>query len=435
MPKLNSNDAVHLLAAWAVADGGKAVAGEPLLEVETSKALEEVAAPADGLLEQVAEPGREYPPGALLARLHADEEALAAARGRTAAGPEPARAAAGVTAAAPGPVVTQPARALLAELGIPESRARELGVPVVRRADVERLAVSTAGAGRPGADGGTSATAVASAAFDDTPTTAAPATASDEPSTSVLASASAAVAADAVPGADPPGTVVTPLTRVQRAVAATVTVSHRTVPAAFTVVEADLTDALAAGRELSAAAGSLVGPAELALAALAARREHDPACFASLTPDGTATRLLPGAHIGVTFDVGAGLYVPVVRDADRAGLGGISRTLMTFRMAAVRGAFRESDLNGANITLTLHTEPGVVFAVPVVFPGQACALSLAAPRAVAVPDGAGGFRERSLVQLGAAYDHRLVNGRDVTALLTGVRDLLQDPAQLAEAMG
>ncbi|MGW0916632.1 2-oxo acid dehydrogenase subunit E2 [Streptomyces sp. NPDC002784] len=417
MPKLNSNDAVHLLAAWAVADGGKAVAGEPLLEVETSKALEEVAAPADGLLEQVAEPGREYPPGALLARLHADEEALAAARGRTAAGPEPARAAAGVTAAAPGLVVTQPARALLAELGIPESRARELGVPVVRRADVERLA---AGTGHPGADHEGSTTAVQAAVID-------------ESSSRVSAPAPAAVATDVVPAADPPGTVVTPLTRVQRAVAATVTVSHRTVPAAFTVVEADLTAALAAGRELSAAAGSLVGPAELTLAALAVRRAHDPACFASLTPDGTATRLLPGAHIGVTFDVGAGLYVPVVRDADRAGLGEISRTLMTFRMAAVRGAFRESDLNGANITLTLHTEPGVVFAVPVVFPGQACALSLAAPRAVAVPDGAGGFRERSLVQLGAAYDHRLVNGRDVTALLTGVRDLLQDPARLAEA--
>jgi 2-oxoglutarate dehydrogenase E2 component (dihydrolipoamide succinyltransferase) len=415
MPKLNSNDAVHLLAAWAVADGGKALAGEPLLEVETSKALEEVAAPTDGLLEQVAEPGREYPPGALLARLHADEEALAAARGRTAAGPEPARAAAGVTTAAPGLVVTQPARALLAELGIPESRARELGVPVVRRVDVERL---VAGTGHPGADHETSTTAVQAAAIDES---------------SSRVSAPAAVVTDAVPAADPPGTVVTPLTRVQRAVAATVTVSHRTVPAAFTVVEADLTDALAAGRELSAAAGSLVGPAELTLAALAVRRAHDPACFASLTPDGTATRLLPGAHIGVTFDVGAGLYVPVVRDADRAGLGEISRTLMTFRMAAVRGAFRESDLNGANITLTLHTDPGVVFAVPVVFPGQACALSLAAPRAVAVPDGAGGFRERSLVQLGAAYDHRLVNGRDVTALLTGVRDLLQDPARLAEA--
>jgi 2-oxoglutarate dehydrogenase E2 component (dihydrolipoamide succinyltransferase) len=232
---------------------------------------------------------------------------------------------------------------------------------------------------------------------------------------------------------DPPGTVVTPLTRVQQAVAATVTVSHRTVPAAFTVVEVDLTEALAARRELSAAAGSLVGPAELTLAALAARREQDSACYASLTSDGRAARLVPGAHIGVTFDVGSGLYVPVLRDADRASLGEISRTMMRFRMAALRGAFRESELHGANITLTLHTEPGVVFAVPVVFPGQACALSLAAPRSVAVPNGDGGFHERNLVQLGAAYDHRLVNGRDVTALLTGVRDLLQDPAWLAEA--
>ncbi|MQY10738.1 Dihydrolipoyllysine-residue succinyltransferase component of 2-oxoglutarate dehydrogenase complex [Streptomyces sp. RB5] len=378
MPKLNNNDAAYVLLTWSVPDGGKAVAGEPLLEAETSKAVEEVEAEASGFVERLAEEGREYPPGALLARVHADEESLAAARDRARDAPAAAAAPAG-----DGPVITRPARELLDRLGIPEERVRELGVAVVRRSDVERLAPP-------------------------------------EPQ--------APVADD-----DPPGTVFTPLTRVQRAVAETVSLSHRTVPDAYTAVRVDLTEALARARELSAEAGTLVGPAELTVAALAAQRERHPACFASLTADGSAARVVPGAQVGVTFDVGAGLFVPVVRDAGTASLGEVSRTLMRFRMAGLRGNFRASELEGANITVTLHTEPGVVFAVPVVFPGQACALALAAPQPTVVSDGTGGFRERSLVHLGAAYDHRLVNGSQITALLTGVRELLEDPVRLAEA--
>ncbi|MFJ6214978.1 2-oxo acid dehydrogenase subunit E2 [Streptomyces sp. NPDC092296] len=394
MPKVNNNDAVYVLLEWAVPDGGKAAAGEPLLEVETSKAVEELLAPQDGLLEQLAEPGREYPPGALLARLHPDAGALEAAR--QAAGTETPDAAGPSPQSAAGPVVTAPARALLAELGIPEAEVRALGVPLVRRAEVEQLAAARSGAAAPSAP------------------------------------AAARQGAEPAAEAEPPGTVVTPLSRVQRAVAATVTASHREVPPAFTAVEVDVTDALAVTRALSTELGTLVGLPELTLAALAARRAADPACFGSLTGDGTAVRLVPGAHIGVTFDLGGGLYVPVVRDADRTGLGELARTLLRHRMAALRGAFRDADLQGANITLTLHTDPGIAFAVPIVFPGQACALSLAAPRAVAVPDGNGGFRARQLVHLGAAFDHRLVNGREVVALLRGVKELLEEPRRLTE---
>lgn len=402
MPKINNNDAAYVLLEWAVPDGGKVAEGDPLLEVETSKAVEELPAPSGGLVEILAEPGREYAPGALLARLHEDAGALDASRAAALAAAPLASATAAATAPGtadgPGPVVTAPARALLAELGIPEEAVRALGVPLVRRAEVERLAAARAAAGA----------AETSSESDGS-----------------------GQAARRAPEADPPGTVIAPLSRLQRAVAATVTSSHREVPAAFTAVEVDVTDALAEARALSARFGTLVGLAELTLAALAARRDTDPGCFAALTDDGAATRLVPGAHIGVTFDLGNGLFVPVVRDADRVGLGELARALMDHRMTALRGTFRDRDLQGANITLTLHTDPGVSLALPIVFPGQACALSLAAPRRVAVPDDEGTVRVRSLVQVGAAFDHRLVNGRDVVALLRGVKDGLETPLTLA----
>ncbi|MFE1316741.1 2-oxo acid dehydrogenase subunit E2 [Kitasatospora phosalacinea] len=395
MPKVNTNDAAYTLLGWLVEDGGKVAEGEPLLEVETSKAVEELAAPADGLLELLVPAGRECAPGELLARLHPDAASLDAARQRPAASADSPAPAAG------GPVLTAPARARLAELGIPESAALALDVPVVRRAEVDQLAARLAANGQ--------------------------ATAQARPAAPAPLAEPAEQAEQ-----DPPGTVLAPLSRNQRAVAATVTASHREVPTAFTAVDVDVTDALAAGRELAAAVGSLVGPAELTVAALATRRATDPACFAALTADGRGTRLVPGAHIGVTFELGAGLFVPVLHDADRSSLGELSRAMMGHRMAALRGAFRDRDLQGANITLTLHTDPGVSLALPVVFPGQGCALSLAAPRTVVLPDPDGtGFRVRSLVHLGAAFDHRLLNGRQVVSLLTGVKALLEAPHQLA----
>ncbi|WP_099903604.1 2-oxo acid dehydrogenase subunit E2 [Streptomyces sp. TLI_171] len=434
MPKVNTNDASYTLLGWLVPDGGKVAEGEPLLEVETSKAVEELAAPCGGLAELLVPAGRECAPGTLLARLHPDAASLDAARRgapveREGAGPGAAPAGGGPAPTSPGstgPVLTGPARARLAELGIPEAEALALDVPVVRRAEVDRLA----------------ATRTAGPATGDTPQTDPP---QDKPphsaptqDNSVQGGPTHGNPAHGNPARstpaqdDPPGTVTTPLTRNQRAVAATVTASHREVPAAFTAVEVDVTEALAAGRDLAAAAGTLVGLAELTLAALATRRESDPACFASLTADGTGSRLLPGAHIGVTFDLGAGLFVPVLHDADRSTLGELSRALMRYRMAALRGAFRDRELQGANITLTLHTDPGVALALPVVFPGQACALSLAAPRTAVLPDPDGtGFRVRSLVHLGAAFDHRLLNGRQVVALLTGVKALLEAPRRLA----
>ncbi|MFC8718120.1 2-oxo acid dehydrogenase subunit E2 [Kitasatospora sp. NPDC057198] len=417
MPKVNTNDAAYTLLGWLVEDGGKVAEGEPLLEVETSKAVEELAAPSGGLLELLVPAGRECAPGELLARLHPDAASLDAARR------QPAAAADSPAPAAGGPVLTAPARSRLAELGIPESAALALDVPVVRRAEVDRLAARLAAAEQTRPE----------AAAPEAPQTAPAPQAAPAPQTAQALAAQAAQAPQAAPAEqDPPGTVLAPLSRNQRAVAATVTASHREVPTAFTAVDVDVTDALASGRELAAAAGTLVGLAELTAAALATRRATDPACFAALTADGTGTRLVPGAHIGVTFDLGAGLFVPVLHDADRSSLGELSRAMMGHRMAALRGAFRDRDLQGANITLTLHTDPGVALALPVVFPGQACALSLAAPRTVVLPDPDGtGFRARSLVHLGAAFDHRLLNGRQVVSLLTGVKTLLEAPHRLA----
>ncbi|MEV0390931.1 2-oxo acid dehydrogenase subunit E2 [Nonomuraea sp. NPDC050643] len=276
---------------------------------------------------------------------------------------------------ASGVVVTAPARALMDELGIGEEQVRALGRKVIRRADVTALAAR------------------------DRP----------EDATELVMSPS------------------------QRRVADVVGRAHREVPAAYTVIRVDVEDALRLALELTPALRTLIGLPELLVRAVAGLIGRFEALFATPVAPGRLRRSAT-AHVGVTMDVGKGLYVPVVHDATHRSLGEISRTLMRHRLAAMRGAFTEEDLSGANIVVTLHNESTVTLAIPIVFPGHVCALSLAAPRKELVPseDGPGGdFEARRIVHLGLAYDHRYVNGHDAVLFLDAIRTVLESPRALA----
>lgn len=68
-PKLNNNDETYVLLEWLVAEGQQVAEGAPLMELETSKAVEEIAAPASGYLRTRAAAGSEVAVGAVLAEL------------------------------------------------------------------------------------------------------------------------------------------------------------------------------------------------------------------------------------------------------------------------------------------------------------------------------------------------------------------------------
>ncbi|GII63210.1 dihydrolipoamide acetyltransferase component of pyruvate dehydrogenase complex [Sphaerisporangium krabiense] len=365
VPKLNNNDTEYLLVEWLAADGARVAADDAVVLVETSKATEELTAGASGFLRHRLRPGVWCHPDDVIASIDGTAEAP---------GPEPASpdraspvTAQRDTAGDSAPLVTAPAQALIDELGIDLERVRALGVPVVRRADVERLAATPdAGGATPGATSG------------ETPAA---------------------------------GRAEHPLSRVQRAVARSVELSHQTIPAAYAVVRMDLGQALEHARATTREIRRPVGLAEVFVQAVAGLHERFPLFFA--TVDGTRALLSEAPNIGVTVDVGEGLYVPVVHDAAGRTTKDIATTLMKHRLAAATGEFKESDLSGANIVVTLHTEHGVVLAIPFIFPGTVCALAVAGPR-----DG-------TLADIGLAYDHRLINGRDAALFLNALKAVVE----------
>jgi len=99
-----------------------------------------------------------------------------------------------------------------------------------------------------------------------------------------------------------------------------------------------------------------------------------------------------------------------------------------FRLAGIRGTFREQDLTGGNITISLNHDPDVVLAVPIVFPGQTCTLTLTGSRPELSLDEDGSVVSTTICNLGLAYDHRFVNGRDATLFLRQVKENLETRA-------
>jgi 2-oxoglutarate dehydrogenase E2 component (dihydrolipoamide succinyltransferase) len=260
-----------------------------------------------------------------------------------------------------GPVITEPARELINRLGIDEERINTLGRKVIRRSDVERMANSHE---------------------------------------------------------------LRELSTVQRAVGRTVTTAHQTIPAAYTVIKADVSAVVAEARELTRSLRKLVGLPDFLIAAVAGAHADFPMPFSTLVDDSTV-RLAAAPNIGVTMDLGQGLYVPVIKDAAQMDIAEITEHLTTFRRHAQHATFRADDLTDANITITLHHDPGVVLAIPIIHPGQSCALALGAPTQELALDNEGTVVTRTYATIGLAYDHRVLNGRDAVLFLQALKESLE----------
>ncbi|MFI6536446.1 2-oxo acid dehydrogenase subunit E2 [Nonomuraea sp. NPDC050547] len=357
VPKLNNNDTSYTLTGWLIPHGAPVSAGDVIAEIETSKAAQELTSSGDGVLHHAIAAGAECQCGDVIGRILTGPE--------TAPRPEAVPAQPGQN-----PMITEPARARAAELGISEARLHGLGTSIIRSKDVELLAQA-----------GSEATHTFS--------------------------------------------------RGQRAVAAVVSQSHRTIPAAFAAIAVRVDDALAAARELGKRHHRFVGLSELVVKAMAGLRAAHPLMFAARLDEHTAT-LAPAANVGVTLDLGQGLFIPVLTGAEALTCVQIAEKLAAFKIKALDGAFAAAELQGAAIVLALHNDPDITLAGPIVFPGHTCVVALAGTRQELTLDTENQVRPHKIANISVVYDHRVVNGRDAVAFLRDLKTALEAPATLTQ---
>ncbi|MEV7913293.1 dihydrolipoamide acetyltransferase family protein [Streptomyces griseus] len=466
LPDLGEGLTEAEIVRWLVEVGDVVAIDQPVVEVETAKAMVEVPCPYGGVVTaRFGEEGTELPVGAPLLTV-----AVGAAEGSSGSAPSPSSSlpsspssgsgtessggsgnvlvgyGTGAPAArrrrirpdrldravAEAPVSVAPVVAApVAEVLVAEALVHEGPVPVVsplvRRLarqhdiDLRRLAGS-------GPDGLILRADVDRAIRTVEETAAATA--------QVQAPAAAVVAApNGVAAASDAERI--PLRGVRGAVADKLSRSRTEIPDATCWVDADATELMAVRAAMNAATGPSAGPKVSVLALLARICTAALARFPELnaTVDTAAREIvrLPGVHLGFAAQTERGLVVPVVRDAHTRNAESIGAEIARLTELARTGKLSPAQLTGGTFTLNNYGVFGVDGSTPIINHPEAAMLGVG--RIMPKPwVHRGELAVRQVVQLSLTFDHRVCDGGTAGGFLRYVADCVEQPAVLLRTL-
>ncbi|MFF7648874.1 dihydrolipoamide acetyltransferase family protein [Streptomyces sp. NPDC007983] len=401
------------IVRWLVQVGDVVAVDQPVVEVETAKAMVDVPCPYAGVVTaRFGEEGSELPVGAPLLTV-ADSGASGASgepdavegsvgaeaeaegsgnvlvgygtaapaerrrRVRPANGEVTAK-----TAEGPVPVISPLVRRLALQHGIDLRQLVGSGPEgLILRADVERAAVSHTAAEPPGERGGERV----------------------------------------------------PLRGVRGAVADKLARSRREIPDATCWVDADATALLAARTAMNATGGPKISVLALLARICTAALARFPDLNATVDMERREVVRLGEVHLGFAAQTDRGLVVPVVRDAHTRSVEGLAAEMARLTEAARAGTLSPSDLTGGTFTLNNYGVFGVDGSTPIINHPEAAMLGVG--RIAAKPwvhDGE--LAVRQVVQLSFTFDHRVCDGGTAGGFLRYVADCVEQPSVLLRAL-
>ncbi|MGW2474884.1 dihydrolipoamide acetyltransferase family protein [Streptomyces sp. NPDC001665] len=252
---------------------------------------------------------------------------------------------------------------------------------------------------------------------------------------SAIRSAAEAPAPEPATSSAPAGERVA-LRGVRGAVADKLARSRREIPDATCWVDADATELMAARAAMNGAAGA--GAPKVSVLALLAR-----ICTAALarypelnsTVDQEAREIvrLPQVHLGFAAQTDRGLVVPVVRDAHACTTESIGAEIARLTEAARTGTLTPAELTGGTFTLNNYGVFGVDGSTPIINHPEAAMLGVG--RIVPKPwVYEGQLAVRQVVQLSLTFDHRVCDGGTAGGFLRYVADCVEQPALLLRSV-
>jgi pyruvate dehydrogenase E2 component (dihydrolipoamide acetyltransferase) len=393
MPALEMAQETGKLLAWRKKEGERVTKGEPLLEIETDKAVVEVEAPGDGILAGIAaDIGAVIPVGQTIAWLvgpgekpPAKSEMAAAPAARASSGPERTTAAVVAPLAAPhagaAQLISPKARRLAKELGVEIGQIRGTGPDgTITSEDVQRAAD--------------------------------------------LKGSKGAVSAGASADAES-------LSQVARLMAERTTESWTSVPHFFLVRDVDCSELVAAQKKWSAEAEKAQSPAptitDLLIGILARTLAKHPRMNSSWTAEGVRSNA--EINISVAMAVKDGVVGAVIHKVNTAKIGEISRLRRELTERARAGRLRQADITGGTFTLSNLGMYKVDAFSAIITPPQAAVLAVGSIADRVVPvDGKPGIRPMMTMTLSS--DHRVVDGARAAEFLSELADAIREPEKV-----
>lgn len=413
VPELGENIVSGTVAKILVAVGDTVAVDQPVLELETDKAVLEIPSTVAGTVTEIrVQVGKPVNIGDIVLVVSGDASAAKPAPPK-AAPPEPASPATPVpkpqvppppaAKAAPQPV--QPAASTRAILAAPSVRrmARELGI------DLTQVAGSGPG-GRISADDLRSFSPAASGTTTPSGTADVPVpTGSDQ---------------------DRWGPIERqPMSAIRRKTAVHMTSAWETIPHVTHFDHADVTQLEVFrkqhGRDVGTAGGKLTATV-IIMKALASALVKFPQFNASVDMESEAIVLRKYVNIGVAVDTSNGLLVPVVRDADKKTLTELAVEITQLAEKARARKLTLDDMQGGTFTLTNLGGIGGTNFAPIINLPEVAILGVSRSRIEPVFSN-GAFVPRTMLPLALSYDHRIIDGADAARFLRWLSEALEQP--------
>ncbi len=407
------------IAEIFVSVGDRVAKEDPLLSLESEKAVMDIPAPFEGRVAEIlVEADQEIESGALLMRLEAD-------------GPSADEGASGEEKSLPAEFPELPSPAAPPEreepVKVPEDReettggdhlshaspsvrlyARELGVDLsllagtgpknrIRREDVQNYVKTLASRG----------------------------------------SVSAGTGLPAFPYSDPEqfGPVREEnLTGIQKVSAAHLHSSWVNIPHVTHYEKADITGLEAWRKELNGLEKRKGDKARkyttlaFVVKALTAAVEEFPRFNAVLAPEGDRVIFREYVNVGIAVDTPRGLLVPVIRDTDLKGIGEIADEIVQWAARGREGKLKPGDMQGAGITVTNLGGIGGTAFTPIINPPETAILGLSRAAVEPVWNGTE-FEPRLMLPLSLSYDHRVIDGALAAAFAARLAKFIGDLRQ------
>jgi pyruvate dehydrogenase E2 component (dihydrolipoamide acetyltransferase) len=225
------------------------------------------------------------------------------------------------------------------------------------------------------------------------------------------------------------GVTRTPLRGIRGAVADKLSRSRREIPDATCWVDADATELMRARVAMNAAAGPKISVLALFARICTAALARFPELNSSVDMEAREVVRFDRVHLGFAAQTERGLVVPVVRDAQARDAEALSAEFARLTEVARAGTLTPGDLTGGTFTLNNYGVFGVDGSTPIINHPEAAMLGVG--RIVPKPwVHEGELAVRQVVQLSLTFDHRVCDGGTAGGFLRYVADCVEQPAVL-----
>ncbi|XP_044487130.1 dihydrolipoyllysine-residue acetyltransferase component 2 of pyruvate dehydrogenase complex, mitochondrial-like [Mangifera indica] len=222
-----------------------------------------------------------------------------------------------------------------------------------------------------------------------------------------------------------------PHSQIRKVTASRLLFSKQTIPHYYLTVDACVDKLMCLRSQLNsiqeASGGKRISVNDLVIKAAALALRKVPRCNSSWTDE--YIRQYNNVNINVAVQTDNGLYVPVVRDADKKGLSTISEEVKQLAQKAKENSLKPEDYEGGTFTVSNLGGPfGIKQFCAIINPPQSGILAVGSAEKRVVPGvGPDEYKFASFMSVTLSCDHRVIDGAIGAEWLKAFKGYIENP--------